>query len=217
MDVVLLSQYPELLNESAELLNKQWKRSTSARVQSLEKSCTQLPDSLLLIEENENQRRVIGHSRLTRVLEDPYGCWIGSVVISEDKRKKGYGKYLMQKTEEYARVLQFSTVYLNTHDQQGFYEHLGYSYCDPVSSVSFSWNGYHPKNITVVKTNNQNMTVVDSESQKNIQLDNQIETKVTDISVPPPPPPPPLPLNRSTNLNNNLQSNLGQYWMKKKL
>lgn len=56
------------------------------RVQSLEKSSTQLPDSLLLIEKSENGRQVIGHSRLTRVLEDPYGCWIGS------------GLYILQST-----------------------------------------------------------------------------------------------------------------------
>lgn len=53
------------------------------RIQSLEKSSINLPDSLLLIETNENGRTVIGHSRLTKVLEDPNGCWIGSGLFSK--------------------------------------------------------------------------------------------------------------------------------------
>ncbi|KFM78607.1 N-acetyltransferase 6, partial [Stegodyphus mimosarum] len=101
--VVLLHDHSEFLEECACLINKQWKRSLSARIQSLEKSYKDLPNSLLLIENINGTKKVIGHSRLSRVLEDPSGCWIGSVVIDVEKRNKGYGKYLMQKSEEYAK------------------------------------------------------------------------------------------------------------------
>ncbi|CAL1274984.1 unnamed protein product [Larinioides sclopetarius] len=141
VSVVLLHEYPEYAESCANLLNNQWKRSFSARIHSLNRCCKELPDSLVLLEEENGQKRVIGHSRLTRVLEDDDGCWIESVVIAEDKRNKGYGKYLMNKTEEYAKELNFSTAYLSTHDQQGFYEHLGYVYGEPVSSKFIcSWS-----------------------------------------------------------------------------
>ncbi|GBL86579.1 N-acetyltransferase 6 [Araneus ventricosus] len=203
--VVLLHEHPEYGEACANLLNNQWKRSFSARIHSLNRSCKELPDSLVVLEEENGQKKVIGHSRLTRVLEDDDGCWIESVVIAEDKRSKGYGKYIMNKTEEYAKELNFSTAYLSTHDQQGFYERLGYVYSEPVSSVSFQKNGLM-RNVMFSHMKNK----VEAKSKQNGERKGQ-----TDVNNLIPPPPPPPVCNQSLSpLNAN---NMVKYWMKKSL
>ncbi|XP_013785528.1 N-acetyltransferase 6-like isoform X2 [Limulus polyphemus] len=104
-------------------------------IHSLEKSNHSLPVSLVLVENLDHEDpEVIGHSRICRVLDDNSGCWIESVVIKKNRRNQGFGKLLMLKTEEFARRLGFKTAYLNTIDKQDFYKHLGYIFCDPVSS-----------------------------------------------------------------------------------
>ncbi|GFQ77940.1 n-alpha-acetyltransferase 80 [Trichonephila clavata] len=206
--VILLHEYPEYLDASATLLNSQWKRSFSARAHSLSRSCKDLPDSLLLLEKQpDGSKIVIGHSRLTRVLEDDNGCWIESVVIAENRRNKGYGRYLMSKTEEYAKKLNFCTAYLSTHDQQGFYECLGYIYCEPVSSISFQRIGLmkYPTS-SVVKHNIEN-------THQTIQEIHQKEINVFPTLPPPPPPPPPILRTHPT----CMKSTLEKYWMKKSL
>ncbi|GFU09672.1 n-alpha-acetyltransferase 80 [Nephila pilipes] len=204
INVILLHEHPKYLDAAATLLNNQWKRSFSARAHSLNRSCKDLPDSLLLLEEDpEGTKIVIGHSRLTRVLEDDNGCWIESVVIAENRRNKGYGKYLMTETEEYAKKLNFSTAYLSTHDQQGFYEHLGYVYCEPVSSISFHKIGLMKySTFPVVKHNFENIH----------QANHEMQQKETNI-FPPPPPPPPISRAHGT----CMKSTLEKYWMKKTL
>ncbi|XP_054724662.1 N-alpha-acetyltransferase 80-like [Uloborus diversus] len=219
LEILFLHDCKEYLEECANLLNKQWKRSFSARVQSLEKSFKDLPDSLLLIEKTENGRKVIGHSRLTRVLEDPAGCWIGSVLIEEEKRNQGFGKYLMIKTEEYAKSLKFHTAYLNTQDQQGFYEHLGYSYGTEVSSISFKVNRLNLFN-KPLKGNSNSWSSNEQKNKQNCSksMNNEflsLSTKLEDTSLTPPLPPP-LPL-KPIIQTHPIKSNLGQYWMKKSL
>ncbi|KAF8766527.1 N-alpha-acetyltransferase 80 like protein [Argiope bruennichi] len=210
VSVVLLHEYPEYADACANLLNEQWKRSFSARIHSLNRSCKELPDSLVLLEDENGQKRVIGHSRITRVLEDNDGCWIESVVIAEDKRNKGYGKCLMNKTEEYVKKLKFSTAYLSTHDQQGFYERLGYVYSEPVSSISFQKSGLM-RNIMFSHMKNK----VEIEYQaKGEQNSKRKEQSNLNNLIPPPPPPPPLFNQSQHSLTAN---NMIKYWMKKSL
>ncbi|XP_076312350.1 N-alpha-acetyltransferase 80 [Tachypleus tridentatus] len=135
VSAVVLHENPNLMKKCCEVLNEEWKRSESARMHSLEKSNHSLPISLVLVDNVDHEDpEVIGHSRLCRVLDDNSGCWIESVVIKKNRRNQGFGKLLMLKTEDYARRLGFKTAYLNTIDKQDFYKHLGYIFCDPVSS-----------------------------------------------------------------------------------
>ncbi|GIY20555.1 n-alpha-acetyltransferase 80 [Caerostris extrusa] len=211
ISIVLLHEYPDYVEACATLLNSQWKRSSSARIHTLNKSCKDLPDSLVLLEEANGEKEVIGHCRLTRIMEDENGCFIESVIIYAEKRNKGYGKYLMFKAEEYAKQLNFSTVYLSTHDQQGFYEHLGYVYSEPVSSVKFS-RGNH----LVMNSLFSFMTNERSESKSKTDMrDREIEMQENYPIPKVPLPPPPLLQNKITCMA--ICDNTGKYWMKKPL
>ncbi|XP_035216551.1 N-alpha-acetyltransferase 80-like isoform X3 [Stegodyphus dumicola] len=191
-------------------------------IQSLEKSYKDLPNSLLLIENINGNKKVIGHSRLSRVLEDPSGCWIGSVIIGDEKRNKGYGKYLMQKSEEYAKELHFSTVYLNTQDKQGFYEHLGYSYGKEVSCINFRMDDLLKNNFLNLQNKQKDHLRVSNVKQS----ENDFSKELANINIsspvpengppPPPPPPPPSPSDKNKKLTSTF-NNLGQYWMEKRL
>ncbi|XP_015911552.1 N-alpha-acetyltransferase 80 [Parasteatoda tepidariorum] len=218
LSVVYLHKNKEYIQECADLLNKQWERSSSARTQSLENTSSELPDSVILIEEINGVKCVIGHSRLTRVLEDNKGCWIGSVVIAKEKQRKGYGKYLMKKSEEYAKNLNFTTVYLNTQDQQGFYEHLGYQYSEAVSSISFKPNGLLMRGLFDSIKHQQPLLNEKNceESCKKITKEIMLSECNEQQNCFAPPPPPPLPISKVNN-KANIKSNLGHYWMKKSL
>ncbi|KAG8185013.1 hypothetical protein JTE90_017037 [Oedothorax gibbosus] len=221
LSFVLLHERPEYLKDCAVLLSNQWKRSLSARIQSIEKSYKDLPDSLLLLESVDNEPKVIGHSRLTRVLEDSDGCWIGSVVIAEEKRGLGFGKLLMQKSEEHAKQFGFLTAYLNTKDKQGFYEHLGYTYGEPVTMVASKSHPLMNKNSSLSQVKSvtefpSKACTLKSDPPNYNPSPKQEGGNISTLLPPPPPPPPPMPQNKLSGTNNSL-SNLGQYWMKKTL
>lgn len=222
---VLLSDRPDLKHQCCQLLGEEWKRSDAARLQGLSPNSKDLPDSVLLLDESEDNVKVVGHSRLSRVLEDNRGCWIASVIVSKKKRGQGLGKSLMLKTEDYAKVLGFTTAYLNTRDKQEFYEHLGYTYCSPVSphKGSLSINGvghlssFHQQVLGIHEEVKMNQ-LKDSTSFKNLSA-SSLKTSTAAIlppPVPPPPPPPPTPPVKCSNLKSDyLTSATGQYWMKK--
>lgn len=131
LDVLPLHKHFGYLMQCCELINDEWKRSETARLRSLESSRDELPTSLILI---ENEKKVIGHCKLTPIPAMTDACFIESVVISRDIRGKGYGKYLMEKAENYCRdFLDLKTIYLSTKGQEGFYAKLGYTECPPVS------------------------------------------------------------------------------------
>jgi hypothetical protein len=97
---------------AARMLNSQWPRSLSARMAALQKSCDTLPLHLLLINEsiaaattstdneaaaNQQQSptaqeqqalRVIGHSALSQVAEDPSGLLIESGSTHTDTQQR---------------------------------------------------------------------------------------------------------------------------------
>lgn len=55
-----------------------------------------------------------------------------AVVISPRYRGKGLGRLVMDGCEQLAGEMGFSTAFLSTHDQQGFYGKLGYDFCEPI-------------------------------------------------------------------------------------
>ncbi|MPC23777.1 N-alpha-acetyltransferase 80-like [Portunus trituberculatus] len=139
--LVTLHSHPEHTEECMKILNDQWPRSRTMRMRSLSTSCDQFPTSLLLLKTtSQGDTEVIGHSRLNTLPREPDAAWIESVVIRRDLRGAGYGRQLMTRTEEYARVSGFTTMYLSTHDQQVFYGKLGYEFCPPVCIYGGSVN-----------------------------------------------------------------------------
>lgn len=134
MEFVPLHESPEFQKDCAEVLNEEWKRSLTARLHSLEKSRDSFPVCLILLGNGEDgKQHVIGHSMLSVVRgQSVPSCLVESVVVRKSLRGKGYGRIVMQKTEEFAAGKGYKVMYLTTHDKQKFYEHLGYEYCSPV-------------------------------------------------------------------------------------
>lgn len=132
-EAVPLHQHKHYANTCIDILNDEWPRSKAARHHSLEKSCDDLPCTLVFRRKNDHE--VVGSSRLVSVQGKDKACLFESVIIRRDLRGTGLGKKLMEATEEFARKMNFKTAYLNTIDKQGFYSHLGYTVCSPVISL----------------------------------------------------------------------------------
>ncbi|XP_045174864.2 N-alpha-acetyltransferase 80-like [Mercenaria mercenaria] len=134
MEFKPLHKVPDFKKECAEVLNEEWKRSLTARLHSLEKSRDSFPVCLVLLERTDNgEQSVVGHSMLSVVHgQDLPSCLVESVVVPKSRRGKGYGRIVMEKTEEFAASKGYKVMYLTTHDKQKFYEHLGYTYCSPI-------------------------------------------------------------------------------------
>lgn len=130
LPVVPIHHYPQYLTQCCDMINSEWKRSTTARMRSLESSNDNLPTSLILLD----KKQVIGHCRLISIPSLSNSCFIETVVIHKDLRGRGYGTYLMKKAEEYVKKrLHLDIIYLVTSDKEKFYAKLGYRVCGPVS------------------------------------------------------------------------------------
>lgn len=129
LPVLPLHKYPQYMQQCCDLLNAEWKRSNTARLRSLESSCDTLPISLILIEHN----KVIGHCRLSPIPSIQGSCFVESVVIDNTLRGKGYGSYLMKRSEEFCQQMGLKIIYLSTKGQEKFYSKLGYEICPPVN------------------------------------------------------------------------------------
>ncbi|XP_046364340.2 N-alpha-acetyltransferase 80-like [Haliotis rufescens] len=183
MELFPLHSHKEWLQDCAGLLNSEWPRSIAARLYSLEKSCDDLPCSLVLVSEN----KVVGHSRLASVQGIKNSCLLESVVVPKDLRGKGLGRKLMDKTEEYAKSSGFQTIFLNTIDKQEFYRHLGYQDSGPVASLGA--NAHLIPDSLIAKMMNVGMSHTPDTAKKEVAV---AELPPPDTS-PPPPPPPPIP------------------------
>lgn len=128
--VVPIHKYPEYLQDCCNLINSEWKRSDAARLHSLQGSSDKLPTSLILLQD----KKLIGHLKLSVIPSIRCACFVESVIIDTNLRGKGFGKLLMCKAEEYAKnILNLDTIYLSTRGQEKFYEKLGYIECSPIS------------------------------------------------------------------------------------
>ncbi|KXJ08163.1 uncharacterized protein LOC110249134 isoform X1 [Exaiptasia diaphana] len=136
VQLVKLHQHDELIDIAVKILNDQWPRSKIARLHSLSDSRDDFPCCLLLIaKDNQQKSVVIGHSKLARVHGKSKSLFIENVVIDKGKRGLGFGRKLMELSEDYAHKQGFEDIYLSTHDKCKFYEHLGYCYTCAVSPV----------------------------------------------------------------------------------
>ncbi|XP_046571177.1 N-alpha-acetyltransferase 80-like [Haliotis rubra] len=183
MELFPLHSHKEWLQDCAGLLNSEWPRSIAARLYSLEKSCDDLPVSLVLVAEN----KVVGHSRLASVQGIRNSCLLESVVVPKDLRGKGLGRKLMDKTEEYAKSAGFKTIFLNTIDKEEFYRHLGYQPSGPVASLGA--NAHLIPDSLISKMMGGSMT----NSPDTAKEATVAELPSSDTSNPPPPAPPPPP------------------------
>ncbi|KAG8231886.1 hypothetical protein J437_LFUL009735 [Ladona fulva] len=188
MEVVPIHSVPHLMKECCELLNMEWKRSETARLRSLTASCDELPTCLVLIQNESDTIKVIGHSKLSKIPTVPEGCFVESVVIHPNLRRRGLGKYLMIKTEDYAKSHGFTSIFLSTHDQEIFYGKLGYSVCPPVSIYGSSIRNKPTKEGTrSPKKEDKPVDMFHCCGKKDI-------SSITLKSPPPPPLPPPMPM-----------------------
>lgn len=163
LTVVPIHKHPEYLQDCCNLINKEWKRSDTARLHSLQVSSDHLPTSLILLKGT----KLIGHLKLSVIPSIPNACFMESVVIDSNLRGKGYGTFLMNKAEHYAqKCLCLDAIYLSTKGQEEFYKKLGYTECTPISIYG---------------------TFMSKVSTK--QVDNEVSKYIPKSG----PPPPPLP------------------------
>ncbi|XP_014252336.1 N-acetyltransferase 6 [Cimex lectularius] len=135
LQVYPVHKYRQYVLDCCDLLNSEWPKSKSARLQSLFTSCDQFPTHLMLL---LNDEQVVGHLKLTEINYGGDDIMVESVVIHPDHRKKGWGKILMEGAEEYARKRGKKMLYLSTRGQEGFYQKLGYDNCKPILYLGFA-------------------------------------------------------------------------------
>nr|XP_027789511.1 N-alpha-acetyltransferase 80 [Marmota flaviventris]XP_027789512.1 N-alpha-acetyltransferase 80 [Marmota flaviventris]XP_027789513.1 N-alpha-acetyltransferase 80 [Marmota flaviventris] len=132
---------PELLDACADLINDQWPRSRASRLHSLGQSSDAFPLCLMLLSPGltpEAAPIVVGHARLSRVLDLPQSLLVETVVVARAFRGRGFGRRLMEGLEVFARTRGFRRLHLTTHDQLYFYAHLGYQLGEPVQGLVFT-------------------------------------------------------------------------------
>lgn len=227
-----LHSHPEYTEDCMKILNDQWPRSRTMRMRSLSSSCDQFPTSLVLLQATpQGTTEVIGHSRLNVLPREPSCAWIESVIIRQDLRGAGYGRHLMNKTEEYARICGFSTIYLSTHDQQVFYGKLGYEFCAPISIYGGAVNRHLiPKQFIMpqIVQSVQTLSLNNTEEKKYHNCQPAMKHNVPSAASPaspsqaPPPPPPPPPLPATSKLTKEHitkidPSSMSKMYMKKDL
>ncbi|XP_050996384.1 N-alpha-acetyltransferase 80 [Acomys russatus] len=132
---------PELLSACADLINDQWPRSRASRLHSLGQSSDAFPLCLMLLSPHPTPGTapiVVGHARLSRVLDHPHSLLVETVVVARALRGRGFGRRLMEGLEVFARARGFRRLHLTTHDQLYFYAHLGYQLGEPVQGLVFA-------------------------------------------------------------------------------
>ncbi|XP_064623190.1 N-alpha-acetyltransferase 80-like [Lineus longissimus] len=217
--VLPLHHNQEHMEGCIDVLGEEWKRSRAARRYTLEKSCDRYPNLVFL-----KDKEVVGHSKLSQVVGRDDACFVESVVVAKKLRGLGHGSDLMAKTEEYARRIGMKTIYLTTHDKEGFYERVGYSFCEPVFTCSCKADFMNNFKISSML---QKLALSQSKSSNNTSKSTNLPERglrsdktsptPTANSVPippapaPPPPPPPAVKMGETEPRGNIS------WMKKEL
>ena len=146
-ECLLLHRNPELVQEALEILEEEWPHEKSLREQRKRTMTEDGKDSLpchLVLATSTTKRcngispvSVVGHAKLQKGdgRGDGSCAVIYSVVVKKQCRGQGFGRILMEKCEDYAMSCGMSYMYLSTKDRLGFYEHLGYQRCEPISSL----------------------------------------------------------------------------------
>ncbi len=167
----------DVIEQCRRILNAEWPRSRALRTRSLEASNDQFPMTLALMTPSGV---VLGTARLAKVTSEVEAVWIESVVLREDLRGLGIGRYLMLRVEDYAKARwRFKTAYLCTFDRQQFYAKIGYEFCDGDKICVYNGKLKPPPKVV---SNPMTTNGVD------------IASSTAHSALPPPPPPPPPPI-----------------------
>ena len=75
--------------------------------------------------------RQVGFARV--VTDKCTFAWICDVIVDEDQRGTGLGKWLMECVEEHPDVKDVAQQLLRTRDAHGLYEQFGYVVCDAMA------------------------------------------------------------------------------------
>lgn len=210
--VVELSE--EYLEATAQLINTEWPRSLGQRVQGLRylvktanSTAKQLPVSLIIVD--VASRMVVGHASMVSIATvDPETQstvnlpFLQSIIIDKSLRGRGMGKMLMLFCEKYfieyanesrgavsVSIDRFDHLYLNTKDQQRFYETLGYVQIEP---MLFFTNKNNSRCGQMAKMLFKSMSS-QNESRQTVS-NSQSVAPPGPIGLLSPPPPPPIPL-----------------------
>ncbi|KFV80266.1 N-acetyltransferase 6, partial [Struthio camelus australis] len=196
LSLVPLHQRPELMEACAQLLGEEWGKSRASRLHSLQRSSDAFPTCLVLLQSRgptelpaaeESPRQLLGHVRLSRVAGHPHSLFVESVVVPKVLRGKGYGRKLMEATEQYARARGFHRLYLTTHDKQHFYAHLGYTLAEPVQIMAFLSPGISAEVLRIFSAYPSQAA-----STPETWVPPATRPSLLPTMVPPPPPLPPL-------------------------
>ncbi|XP_078034818.1 N-alpha-acetyltransferase 80 isoform X1 [Augochlora pura] len=133
--IVPLHKRPELIKDCCVLLNSEWPRSETARLESLTVSCDKFPTCLVLI---NKENRVLGHCKISLIPKLRHSCFIQSVIIDYKCRSQGLGSRLLHGAEDYVKRRGFKNVYLTTKGQEVFYLKNGYKTCDPFKAYGIN-------------------------------------------------------------------------------
>ncbi|KAH9515461.1 N-alpha-acetyltransferase 80 [Bulinus truncatus] len=226
MEVVPLHKHLEYTDKCIHILNTFWPRSQAAREHSLAQSCDHMPVSLAFV---KKPSEVIGYSRIAAVQGVENACLIESVIIDESLRGKGFGRTLMNLTENFAKSrLGVKTVYLNTLDQKDFYSKLGYLPCKPVISLGANANRV-PKEMLqkLVGFSLDERANVNKTNEQDNQIREELNSALPQVEIPKDqnrptgPPAPPLPPTKNVDYSyNRAVTRLNPEavtWMKKNL
>lgn len=231
LSLVPLHQRPELLEACAELLGEEWGKSRASRLHSLQRSSDAFPTCLLLIRSQgpsetpaarEGPCELVGHVRLSRVVGRPHDLFVESVVVARALRGRGYGRRLMEATEQWARARGFRCLHLTTHDKQHFYAHLGFVLGEPVQSMAFLSPAISSEVLRLFSAPSGAATAITTTKP---WVPAAPPPSVPPLSVPPPPPPPTVIWARGVLAESSKQSLLESphrdakglpiFWMKK--
>ncbi|EFO23052.1 acetyltransferase [Loa loa] len=182
---------------------QEWPRSVGARENTQRKSLNSTPPMSFVMVDKKTDK-LVGHGRLCPLLGESQSCWIESVIINNDLRGKGLGRWLMAQLENEARKFGFRKAYLSSENKQAFYAKCGYSACEPVLNVGVNTALFERFNLRRCfssafdgSTSSERITGTNS-SKPSSSCTSALPSEKSLVSPPPaaasPPPPPPPPL-----------------------
>lgn len=212
--VVPLHKHLHYLNDCSMLLESEWPARARYRREILKRSLYPFPTSLLLIlnKKSQSTNRVVGHCRIKLVPGVSRCCFIESVVIANELRGNGWGRFLMRHAEYYALREGMINVYLETKkDNAVFYEKLDYIYTNPLTL-----HGVFTKDDDNNKVTNDSSGGIPNVPLKYNDADSSANFPTANGSVPTPPPLPPMAAYNSGGRNNVVSDRVEPKMMMKK-
>lgn len=156
-EFVNLVQRPDLIVDTAKLINTFWKRPLTKRTEKLQRAVSEqrlvadwststAPAHFILIRhateqkipDDEQEVTVVAHAQLkvaAKRRQVGRCCIAFSIVVHPDFRRRGLGSRILREVEQQARQSNFSFLYLYAAPSlaKNFYKKMGYNVCDPLA------------------------------------------------------------------------------------